>query len=264
MIDKPIKANGKLEGKVVIVTGGASGIGRATCFTLTREGAGLVVVDIDKVGIDELVADLEHQRPDLATSETPLGLALDMRDEEDAEKMANQTLKRFGRIDILVHCAGILRSKESGPNFLHQISVEEWEEVVETNLKGTFLSNRAVLPTMIQQRGGQIINFSSTSGLKGRAFDSAYCASKFGVIGMSEALAEEVRQYGIRVHVVLPDAVDTPMWDQNKPVRPPEGSLAPDRVANLVCYLALLPEDTVLGNLIVLPFHTRRRRKRKK
>jgi NAD(P)-dependent dehydrogenase (short-subunit alcohol dehydrogenase family) len=140
--------------------------------------------------------------------------------------------------------------------------LQEWGAVIDTNLKGTFLCNRAVLPIMIKQRGGQIINISSTSGLKGRAFDSVYCASKFGIIGLSEALSEEVRQYGIRVHVVLPDAVDTPIWEQNAPVRAPEDSLSPERIASVITYLVGLPGDTVLENLVIRPLRTRRRKKR--
>lgn len=261
MAGRHIEENGRLEGQVAIVTGGASGIGRATCLALAREGARLTVADIDKTRIDKVVTDLEYEQS--GPAESPLGLVLNVRLEEDMKEMANRTAERFGRIDILAHCAGILRGKGSGPRFLHQVSLEEWEAVIETNLRGTFLSNRAVLPTMIKQRRGQIINFSSTSGLKGRAFDSVYCASKFGVIGLSEALAEEVKQYGIKVHVLLPDAVDTPMWDQNRPVRAPEVSLPPERVANLVTYVASLPEDTVLNNLVILPLRTRRRVKEK-
>jgi NAD(P)-dependent dehydrogenase (short-subunit alcohol dehydrogenase family) len=254
---------GRLKDQVVIVTGAASGIGRATCLALAEERVRLVVVDVNGARIDELIAELEQGKSGSVDAEGPLGLELSVRLEKDMEEMARQTLDRFGRIDILVHCAGILRGKDSGPRLLYEVSLKEWDAVVETNLKGTFLSNRSVLPSMIQQGKGHIINFSSTSGLRGRAFDSVYCATKFGVIGLSESLAEEVRRYGIKVHVVLPDAVDTPIWDQNGPVRAPKDSLQPERVADLVAYLALLPEDTVLGNLVILPFKLRRRKKGK-
>src|SRR5262249_45956761 len=132
-------------------------------------------------------------------------------------------------------------------------------EVIETNLKGVFLSNRAVLRTMIEQRQGQIVNVSSTAGRQGKAFDSAYCASKFGVIGLSESLAEEVSRYGIRVHVVLPDAVDTPLWRQNEPLPNPEAKLAPARVANLIMFLLTLPPDTILREPVIASFGPRRR-----
>ncbi len=247
---------GRHEGQVVIVTGGTSGIGKATATVLCREGAGIVVVDIDKRRVNETVSELAD-----AASETPLGLALDVRSEEDMEEMVRRTVERFGRIDTLVHCAGILRGKGSGPKFLHQVAVDEWDEVIDTNLKGTFLSNRAVLPFMFDQGGGHIINFSSTSGLKGRAYDSVYCASKFGVVGLSEALAEEVRQYNVKVHVIMPDAVDTPIWNQNGPIRAPKDSLSPESVAHLVSYIMSLPADTVLRSVVIEPFRARRRKR---
>ncbi len=264
MTEKISGDEGRLGGKVAIVTGGTGGIGRSVCKSLIREGVSLTIVDTNQSVIDEFIVELERDISSSISAKQPLGLALDVRSEKDMEKMSHQTMERFGQIDILVNCAGILRGKGSGPKTLAQVSTEDWDEVIGVNLTGTFLSNRAVLLAMIQQRRGHIINFSSTSGLKGRVFDSVYSSSKFGVIGMSEALAKEVRQYGIRVHVVMPDAVDTPMWDQNGPIRAPEGSLSPERMANLVCFLVTLPEDTILSNLVILPFQTRRRQKNAK
>jgi 3-oxoacyl-[acyl-carrier protein] reductase len=110
---------------------------------------------------------------------------------------------------------------------------------------------------MIRQRRGNIVNISSTSGRKGLAYDSAYCASKFGVIGLSEALAEEMRQYGIRVQILLPGAIETGMWDQNGPIPRPDAILTPERVAELILYLVTMPEDMVLGAPIIEPFRKR-------
>jgi NAD(P)-dependent dehydrogenase (short-subunit alcohol dehydrogenase family) len=185
-----------------------------------------------------------------------MGLALDVCREQDAAEMVQKTLDRFGHIDILVTCAGILRARGSSLKTLRDMSVEEWDEVLETNLKGVFLTNRAVLPTMMHQNRGDIINLSSTSGRKGLAYDSAYCASKFGVIGLSEALAEEAREYGIRVQVVLPGAIDTPMWGQNGPLpRPPE-LLPAARVADLiVCMLTLADGVILVSPAIVVCAH---------
>ena len=110
---------------------------------------------------------------------------------------------------------------------MERLPVAEWDLVVETNLRGVFLSNQAVLPAMLAQRRGVIVNLSSTSGKRGLADDAAYCASKFGVIGFSESLAEEVGPRGIRVQVVLPGPVDTPFWDQNGPLPKPARILPP-------------------------------------
>ncbi|MHC4455473.1 MAG: SDR family oxidoreductase [Planctomycetota bacterium] len=252
---------GSLKDKIAIVTGGASGIGRATCLSFVKHGVKVTLVDIDQEQINFAISEITQEQSGL--DESLLGLAADVRSEEDMKEMVLCTLNRFGQVDILVHSAGILRSKGSGPKFMYQMSVDEWVAVIETNLKGTFLSNRAVLEAMIKQRSGQIFNLSSTSGLQGRPFDSAYCASKFGVIGLTEALAEEVRQFGIKVHSVMPDAVNTPIWDQNGPVKAPKDSLPPERVADFITYLAALPEDTLLDHLVILPFKTRRRKKAK-
>jgi len=237
-----------LTGQVAIVTGGASGIGGATCRALKARGVRVVAVDMNPQKLAEQKQSGGCDEP----------LSLDVRREEDMEKMARETVERFGRIDILVASAGILRGTGSTPRPLANVSVEEWDQVIETNLRGMFLSNRAVLPAMLRQRRGNIVNISSVSGQKGRPFDAPYCASKFGVIGMSESLAEEVRNSGIRVQIVLPDAVDTPMWDQNGPVPRPPNAVSPDRVAEVIVYLLAQPADTMIPSVVVAPFRTRR------
>jgi len=126
--------------------------------------------------------------------------------------------------------------------------------VLQTNLRGIFLSNRAVLPTMIARRTGLIVNISSSpGGLYGNPYAAAYCASKFGVMGLSKSLSEEVSGYGIKVYVVLPDRVDTPMLGPLGRSRLGE-SLTPSRVAELVTYLLTLPEDMILLNPLIAPF----------
>jgi 3-oxoacyl-[acyl-carrier protein] reductase len=250
-----------LKGQVAIITGGASGIGLATGVALARHGAHTVLVDVRQEKVDAALAEVG------AVSEPGvehLGLVADVRREEDMEGMARQTLHKFGRIDILVASAGILRAPGSSPLPLVKITTEEWDLVLETNLKGMFLSNRAVLPTMIAQRSGNIINISSVSGKQGRAHDAPYSASKFGVIGMTESLAEEVRSYGIRVQTVIPDAVATPIWEQNGPIPCPTHALPPERVAELIAYMILQPADTLLVGTVIAPFRTRERVKKKR
>ena len=239
-----------------IITGGASGIGRATVDRLAPKLQALTVVDFNPAKVEETVKHLAQVQPGLPV----LGHVADVRKPEDMEAMVARTLEKFGRIDVLIHAAGILRLPGSGPRLMHEISVEECHAVIDTNLKGTFLSNRSVLPAMIKQKGGQIVNISSTSGKIGRAFDSVYCASKFGVVGLSEALAAEMSRYGIKVSVIMPDAVDTPLWDQNGPISAPDFSLPPDRVAAVIDYLIHLPPDTVLENVVISPFRGRKRK----
>jgi 3-oxoacyl-[acyl-carrier protein] reductase len=244
----------RLKGEVAIVTGGASGIGRATCGLFAREEAQVVVVDVNQKNIDETLGGLEGQGH--------LGLRLDVSREADMDEMAKRVTERFERIDVLVACAAILRGSGSSPQPLQKISAEEWDQVMGVNLRGMFLSNRAVLPQMIRQRKGNIVNLSSVAGRQGRALDAPYCASKFGVIGMSEALSEEVSRLGVRVQVVLPDAVRTPIWEQNGPVPCPEDALPPERVAEVILSLVTLPWDSVMSSVTIAPFKTRRRKAR--
>jgi NAD(P)-dependent dehydrogenase (short-subunit alcohol dehydrogenase family) len=246
--------------KIAIVTGGASGIGLASCHQLMDLGVMVNIVDIDNHKVDLAVAELRERFPGLHVQ----GLVADLSQEMQVDGMVNEVLAAQGRIDMLVHCAGILRLPGSAPKILPELSVEEYDFVIGTNLRGTFLVNRAVLPAMIRQRAGQILNLSSTSGIKGRALDSVYCASKFGVVGLTESLADEVRQFGIRVQVVSPDAVKTPFWDQNGPVPVPDWALPPERVASLITYMLSLPEDSMLANVIISPVRTRRRKRKQK
>jgi len=253
--------NQRLQGKVAIVTGGTGGIGRATCRALFAEGAAVVVVDRVQDQIDNFLQELVNEAGDRQSA--MLGLALDVTEEADMEVMVQKTLAQLGRIDFLITSAGILRAPGTSPKPMVQLSEAEWDVVINVNLKGVFLSNRAVLPTMIAQREGMILNVSSTSGRQGKAHDSAYCASKFGVIGLSESLAEEVRLHGIKVQVLLPDAVDTPIWEQNGPIKP-EYALAADRVADLIRFMVTLPVDTMIVAPVIAPFRTRQRRAKPK
>jgi len=251
-----------LGGQVAIVTGGGSGIGHAVSLAIARAGARVVVVDNDLRRARQTFADLERQYASALGAEPGEGLVLDVRREDHMEEMASLTLSRWGRIDILVASAGILRPAGSMPKLVADMTSEEWQIVIDTNLKGVFLSNKHVIPTMIRQRRGSVINVSSVSGRTGRAYDSAYCASKFGVIGFSESLAEEVRQYNVRVQTVLPDAVDTPLWEQNGPIPRPTNAIPAARVADLIVFLLTLPQDTVLVNPVIGGFHARSRKPR--
>jgi NAD(P)-dependent dehydrogenase (short-subunit alcohol dehydrogenase family) len=238
--------------RVAIVTGGAGGIGSATGAALAKHGAAVVLVDRDERRVGDAVSALGAE-PGRA-----LGVVGDVCSEADMSHVTAAVVEKFGRIDILVAAAGILRGRHGAPRPFPQLTVDEWDDVVGVNLRGTFLSNRAVLQTMVRQRAGQIVNVSSTSGRRGRAFDGIYCASKFGVVGLSEATAEEVRHLGIRVHVVLPDAVRTALWDQNGPVKCPPNALDPARVGEFIVSLLMLPPDMQLLAPVIVPFRRTR------
>lgn len=246
-----------LEGRIAAVTGAASGIGFATALALLQAGASVAAADHDEARLTAAVATMMEQVPP-GTRATVSGFPVDVRRESEVDAYAGAVLQRFGQPDALICCAGILRPRGLPPSFVVDMKLAEWDAVVETNLRGIFLVNRAFLRGMIARRGGHIINISSTAGLEGRAYDAAYCASKSGVIGLTESLAEEVRRSRIKVTAILPDAVATPLWQQNAPIPAPAVALAPERVADLIVYLLGMPDDVILVNPVIKAFSPRR------
>jgi NAD(P)-dependent dehydrogenase (short-subunit alcohol dehydrogenase family) len=249
----PPEQSGRLAGQVAIVTGGTSGIGQQACLALAREGAAVVVVGRDSTRLSATVAAVESVSRATGFSRRVLGLPLNVCQAADMESMARQTLEHFGRIDILIASAGILRSPNTRPTRLLELSTREWDKVVETNLTGVFLSNRAVLKTMREQRRGQIINISSLTGRRAVPFDTPYSASKFGVMGLTAALAQEMMPYGVRVQVLLPGDTATPIWAQNEPLPPAAQTIPASRVADLIVFMLTWPYDSTLGELAIAP-----------
>jgi 3-oxoacyl-[acyl-carrier protein] reductase len=249
---------GQLLGNVAIVTGGSSGIGRATCMALARAGADVVAVGRNRTRLAETIGLVrDASRVGGVFEAHPrrfLEFALDVQSEADVEQLTRRTLDAFGRIDILVCAAGIVRPPGSRLQSVAQTSLTDFEAVLRTNLKGVFLCNRAVLAAMLRQESGDIVNISSTSGLVGMAFDGPYCASKFGLIGLSERLAEEAAPHGVRVQVIVPGPFETEMWARTPSGLRPGSRLPPgDRVAEAILYMLTLPPDTRLVAPVVQP-----------
>ncbi len=240
-----------LSGKSAIVTGAAGGIGAACARHLAAEGAHVLLVDRKADGLQAVAAEIGAQAR---------AFPADITSEADMASMAEAALEATGRIDILVAAAGILRVGGTLKP-VAQTTYEEWRTVIDVNLTGTFLSNRAVLAAMLAQKEGDIVNISSVSGKQGRAFDGPYASSKFGIVGLSESLAEEVQREGVRVQTVLPDAVDTELWAQSGTAAlKPRAMLTPERVAEFVHYLVTLPRDAFLFNSVVAPVPMRKKR----
>jgi len=187
----------RFKNRVALVTGAAMGIGREIALRLANEGADLVLFDLS-----EKVHDVVDEARKLGVE--ALGVTGDVSRRVDVERLISEAVRVFGKIDILVNNAGIYPFKP----FL-EMSEDDWDRVINVNLKGTFLVTRQVAPLMVKQRYGRIINISSISGLVGFPGLSHYCASKAGVIGLTRALALELAPYNITVNTIAPGPIET-------------------------------------------------------
>jgi 3-oxoacyl-[acyl-carrier protein] reductase len=194
----------KLRDKVAIVTGAGRGIGRAIAIAFGREGANVVAASRTLSEVSDTAKEIE------ALGRQCLPLRADILSRDDVEDMVRKTLEMFGRIDILVNNAGMLGP--IGP--LHENNIDEWIKTVHVNLIGTFLCCRAVLPVMIRQGRGKIINLSGGGAAYPKPNFSAYACSKAAVVRLTETLAEEVKDYNIQVNAIAPGAIKTRMVEQ--------------------------------------------------
>ncbi len=223
--------NGGLSGKVAIVTGGSRGIGKYISKHLAAEGASVVIAG-------RTIADLRITQEEIAADGgRVIAVQTDVSNEKSVHRLLSKTLTEFGTIDILVNNAGQYMEK-----MVTDMSVEEWNNVIGTNLTGPFLLTRAVLPEMIEKRDGTIVMISSTSGKRAKANSAAYSASKFGIEGFSEALLREVRGFNVRVVVVTPSSVDSSERDPQQTLKGGEGArLRAEDVAAVVVEAIKLP-----------------------
>lgn len=186
----------KLIDKVVIVTGGGRGIGAAICQAFANEGAKVVVADIDEDNAREVAKNLGGKA---------LGVALDVRNPKDAAKMASRVIAEFGRIDVLMNNAGARIIKG-----LMQHTQDDWQQMIDINLSGPFICSQAVLPQMLKQKSGNIINVASIASFMGRPNRVAYVAAKSGVLGLTRAMAADLSGKNIRVNSIAPGMVASP------------------------------------------------------
>jgi len=234
-----------LSGKIAIVTGSGRGIGRAIALALARDGADVVVDDVNINKAKEVAKEIE------SIGGRALIILADVSKKSDVENMVKQTLEEFGKIDILVNNAGVV-----GPTVpIQELKEEDWDRIINVDLKGTFLCCKAVIPHMISRRSGKIVNVSSIAGKEGNANMTAYCAAKAGVIGFTKALSEEVARYGIRVNCVCPALIETELVEimgkqqaEYLKSKIPLGRLGkPQEVAELVKFLVSDATDFITG-----------------
>ncbi len=192
---------GRVEGKVALITGGASGLGAESGRRLAREGAAIVLTDMN-AEVGQAVAD-----EILAAGGKAIFLSQNVTDQDRWAEVVEATLDRFGRLDILVNSAGIAAG--GGP--LLEVSFDDWRHMISVNLDGTFLGMKAVAPVMVEAGRGSIINLSSILGKVGAAGAPAYCASKGGVLMLTKSSALELAPLGVRVNSVHPGFIETPM-----------------------------------------------------
>jgi 3-oxoacyl-[acyl-carrier protein] reductase len=240
---------GRLDGKVVIVTGGSSGIGRATSLKMAGEGAKIVVADVNADGGEgsaSLVRDAGAEATFVQTNVT---------EPEGVEAMVAHAMETFGRIDVLVNNAGITRD-----NLLMRMKEEEWDAVLNVNLKAAFLCTKAVCRPMMKARSGRIINIASVVGLMGNAGQANYSASKAGIIGLTKTTARELAARNITSNAVAPGFIDTDMTKKlSEEVRErlmtqiPLGVLGQaEDVAAAVAFLASADAAYITGQVIVV------------
>lgn len=187
--------------QVAVVTGASRGIGKAIAYLFAHEGMNVVICSRNENQIRKTATEIQRD-----TGSLVVPVKTDVRNHVDVDKLVQSAINEFGRIDILVNNAGVAIIKS-----LAETTDHEYDTIIDTNLRGVFFCCKSVLPHMIKQKSGHIINISSGAGKTGFANLSVYCASKFGVIGITESLAEEVSDYGIKVFSVCPGAVATQM-----------------------------------------------------
>ena len=193
----------ELKGSVAVVTGGARGIGRGIAYELAKEGARIAIADLPATSADrdETIAEIKRLGSDA------IGIDVDVRDWAQVQAMAQRAIDHFGQIDVLVNNAGVIKI---GP--VVAFAEEDWDLIMDVNLKGVFLCSKAVVGHMAQRRSGRIVNLSSIAGKRGRAFASAYATSKWGVIGFTQSLAYEMAPANVTVNAICPGEVATYMW----------------------------------------------------
>ena len=245
----------RLEGKVALITGGTSGIGSATAIRFASEGAAVAITGRNSERGEQVVGEI------VANDGEALFIRSDVRSSEDCRRAVEQTLERFGKIDILFNNAGVFH-----PRSIPDCTEEEWDETIDSSLKGAFLMSKYTLPSMIERGSGSIIHTSSGWGILGGEKAAAYCAAKGGLIVMAKAMAIDHGPDGIRVNCICPGDVMTPMladdaakrgmsWDDyavGAADRPLGRIGAAEDIANAALYLASDEASFVTGEALVV------------
>ena len=232
----------KLAGQVAVVTGAGRGIGRAIAGALGREGAAVVLAARSGPDLHGVVREIEQ------AGGRALAVPTDVRQEGSVEALARRALAEWRQVDILVNAAGVATFAP-----VTDSKLDDWDQMLAVNLRGAVLCCRAVLPAMIGRRRGSIINVGSVVTSRALAGSAAYTASKYGLLGFSRVLAEEMRPHGVRVGVISAGATDTPLWDAMPGAPARERMLRADQVAEAALLMAGLGPNATLEEVTLLP-----------
>jgi 3-oxoacyl-[acyl-carrier protein] reductase len=237
-------------GKVAVVTGGGRGIGRAIADVLAHQGANIVLVDRSCTYTDQSAEEIEK-----ATGRKCMAMQTDVSDFASVQEMFDEVVREFGRVDVLVNNAGVTRDK-----LIMRMEEEDWDVVIDVNLKGAFNCCKAIARTMMKQRYGRIVNISSVSGQAGQAGQTNYSASKAGLIGLTKALAREMASRNITVNAVAPGFIPTALTldlpenlkDSILRATPMGRMGTPEEIANAVAFLASEEASYITGQVLAV------------
>ena len=233
---------GRLDGKVVVITGASKGIGKATAFAFAAAGAKVVLAARTRETLERVAVELKKNGAEA------LAVPTDVTNVDAVKQLVQQTLDVYQHVDILINNAGI---GHFGP--VVDFEPDDWDAVLNSNLKAVYLCAKYALPSMLEQGSGQIINVLSVAAKVTFQASSAYCAAKAGALALTKVLASEVRQQNIRVTAVLPGSVHTPFWD-GVPEHPDfEQMLTPEHVADTIVSVCQQPSGMVTEEIVVMP-----------
>lgn len=242
----------RLTGKVAILAGGATGMGRATALRFAQEGAKVMIADRNRIGSEETLKMVQDISSDVDT------VAVDVSKWDQVQNMVDQTVSRFGRVDILVNLAAVLMLTPP----LIDVEERQWDLIMDTNLKGTFFCCKAAIPEMLKGGGGSIINISSSAGLDAWTRSLPYNISKAGVIHLTSVIAGQYTSQGIRINCIVPGPVDTPQARgstqsaeslEAAAMEHPMGRIGrPEEISNAILFLASDEASFVSGATYVV------------
>ncbi len=230
----------RLKDKTILITGGGGGIGKVMARTFVQEGARVLICGRMRKRLESVVEEVQASQGQLSS------LTVDISKAEDLKRLAHWIDQTWGHLDVLVNNAGVLGLMVPLKDYPEAV----WDEVIQINLTGAFMVTHAILPLMIKAGGGSIINLSSTVGRKGRANWGAYAVSKFGLEGLTQVLAEELKPYGIRVNSVNPGGTRTEMRTVAYPKEDPSKLPSPEEIMPIFIYLASDESKEVTGQAL--------------